>query len=106
MISFYPGPSRVEDKIPTYTRDAHRDGITSMSHRSTEFVTMSKKTISLLKQKLAAPKNYTVFFTSSATECWEVLAQSLITTESIHLYNGSFGEKWFAYTSKLKPASR
>jgi phosphoserine aminotransferase len=102
MISFYPGPSRVHDEIPGYVKDAARLGIMSMNHRSPEFVAMSKKTIGLLKKKLNIPKNYTVFFTSSATECWEIIAQSWITGKSYHLYSGSFGQKWYEYSRKLK----
>ncbi len=105
MISFYPGPSRVHDEIPAYVKDAARFGIMSINHRSEDFVAISKKTITLLKQKLRVPKNYTVFFTSSATECWEIIAQSLITDKSYHFYNGSFGQKWFDYTHRIKPGA-
>ncbi len=106
MISFYPGPSRVYDEIPRYVKEAHRDGILSMNHRSPEFIDLSKGTISLLKSKLNIPKDFTVFFTSSATECWEIIAQSLVTTQSIHIYNGAFGEKWFDYTHRLHPEAK
>lgn len=105
MISFYPGPSRVYDEIPKYTRDAFNSGIMSINHRSDEFMKMSERTIQLLKEKLNVPKNYTIFFTSSATECWEIIAQSLIKEKSFHLYNGSFGQKWFDYTKRLHPLS-
>jgi len=105
MISFYPGPSRVHDEIPGYVKDAYKLGILSINHRSPEFVKMSEKTIRLIKQKLNIPKNYTIFFTSSATECWEIIAQSLITGTSYHLYNGSFGEKWFDYTRRIHPGA-
>lgn len=103
MISFYPGPSRVHDEIPAYVKDAFKLGIMSINHRSDEFMKMSEKTISLLKQKLSIPKNYTIFFTTSATECWEIIAQSLITDKSYHLYNGAFGQKWFDYTKRIHP---
>lgn len=102
MISFYPGPSRVHDEIPHYVKDAASLGIMSMNHRSPEFVAMSKKTVALLKKKLSIPKEYTIFFTSSATECWEIIAQSWITDKSYHLYNGSFGQKWHEYTNKIR----
>lgn len=101
MISFYPGPSRVHDAVPQYVKDAAKEGIMSINHRSDTFIAMSKKTIGLLKEKLNIPRNYTVFFTGSATECWEIIAQSLITNKSYHFYNGSFGQKWFEYTQKL-----
>lgn len=103
MTSFYPGPSRVHKEIPEYVKDAYKAGIMSINHRSDEFVKMSETTISLLKQKLNIPKNYTVFFTSSATECWEIIAQSLVTDRSYHIYNGAFGQKWFDYTKRLHP---
>lgn len=106
MISFYPGPSRVHDEIPMYVKDAAKAGIMSINHRSEEFVAMSKKTIGLLKSKLNIPKDYTILYTSSATECWEIIAQSLIEDNSYHLYNGSFGEKWFSYTKRLKPGAQ
>jgi phosphoserine aminotransferase len=103
MISFYPGPSRVHNEIPKYVKDAFKDGVMSINHRSDEFVKMSEKTITLLKQKLSIPKSFTVFFTSSATECWEIIAQSLIIERSYHLYNGAFGQKWFDYTKRIHP---
>lgn len=105
MISFYPGPSRVYDSVPKYVKDAHSAGILSMNHRSTEFMALMKKTVTLLKQKLAIPKDYTILFTSSATECWEIVAQSWVTNKSFHLYNGAFGQKWYEYTYKLKPGA-
>ncbi len=103
ITSFYPGPSRVYDAVPKYVKDAHTSGILSMNHRSAEFMALMKKTVTLLKRKLSIPKDYTVFFTSSATECWEIIAQSWITHKSFHLYNGAFGQKWFDYTHKLQP---
>lgn len=77
-----------------------------MNHRSPEFIELSKKTISLLKNRLNIPGNYSVFFTGSATECWEIIAQSLIVKKSTHIYNGAFGEKWFDYTRRLRPTSQ
>jgi phosphoserine aminotransferase len=106
MTSFYPGPSRVYDEIPRYVKAAHRKGILSMNHRSEEFMKMCEKTVTLLKDRLSIPKTYKVFFLTSATECWEVMAQSLTSTGSHHIYNGAFGEKWFDYTRKIKPEAQ
>ena len=101
MISFYPGPSRVHDEIPKYVDEAHKKGILSINHRSDEFVKISEKTVQLLKSKLEIPADYTVFYTGSATECWEIIAQSLITKSSFHIYNGAFGKKSFEYTQRI-----
>jgi len=101
MISFYPGPSRVHDEIPGYVQDAYDLGVMSINHRSDGFMAISERTVSLLKEKLNIPADYTVFYTSSATECWEIIAQSLITDKSYHIYNGAFGQKWHEYTQRL-----
>jgi phosphoserine aminotransferase len=106
MISFYPGPSRVYDDIPRYVKDAFKKGVLSINHRSEEFMKISERTITLLKEKLHVPGDYTVFFTSSATECWEIIAQSLITKRSYHLYNGAFGEKWYEYTRRIQSGAK
>jgi phosphoserine aminotransferase len=101
MVSFYPGPSRVYPKVKRYLQDAYRDDILSINHRSDEFIALSTRTVSLLKEKLSVPADYTVYFVSSATESWEIIAQSLIKTQSIHLFNGAFGKKWFEYTNRI-----
>ena len=102
MISFYPGPSRVHDEIPEYVKDACKAGILSINHRSEEFMKISEGTIGLLKSRLEIPHDYTVFYTTSATESWEIIAQSLIDKSSLHLFNGAFGKKWYEYTRKLR----
>lgn len=101
MISFYPGPSRVHDQIPDYVKDAFERGILSINHRSEEFMEISQKTIGLLKTKLSIPQEYTVFYTTSATECWEIIAQSVVNESSFHFYSGAFGKKWYEYTNKI-----
>jgi phosphoserine aminotransferase len=73
----------------------------SINHRSKEFIDLSQDTISVLKKKLHIPSDYTVFYTSSATECWEIIAQSLTRKQSLHIYNGAFGEKWYEYSKKI-----
>lgn len=102
MISFYPGPSRVYEALPVYMKDAYRTGILSMNHRSPECMQLVNQTVQLLKRKLRIPASYTILFTSSATECWEVIAQSLIKEKSVHLGNGAFAQKWYTYAQALK----
>lgn len=101
MISFYPGPSRVHDEIPEYVAQAFAKGILSINHRSEEFMEISRQTIALLKSKLEIPSDYTIFYTTSATECWEIIAQSVIEKGSHHFFNGAFGQKWFEYTQRI-----
>jgi len=101
MITFYPGPSKVYQQVGPYLQEAVESGLISANHRSEAFMQMLQNTISLLKTKLDVPGDYEVYFVSSATECWEIIAQSLISASSTHIYNGAFGEKWIDYTHKI-----
>lgn len=103
MTTFFPGPSRVYPQIATFMQEAFDKGILSISHRSETFNAMSEKTVGLLKNKLNIPDNYTIYYTSSATESWEIIAQSLTKNQSVHFFSGAFGEKWFDYAQKLRP---
>jgi len=104
-VSFYPGPSKVYEQVPAFVKAAHKQGILSVNHRSDPFMRMVKQCQNLLRKKLEIPQDYSIFFTSSATESWEIIAQSLTREQSFHIYNGAFGEKWFRYAKKLRPES-
>jgi phosphoserine aminotransferase len=106
MITFYPGPSKVYPEVQHYLNEAFESGLISANHRSEAFMKMLEETISGLKSKLNVPADYEVYFVSSATECWEITAQSLISEESLHIFNGAFGEKWMEYTQKLTGNTR
>lgn len=99
--NFYPGPSRVYSNITGFIYEAYMDGVMSMNHRSAEFMELMELTKKELRQKLLIPEDYEIIFTSSSTECWEIIAQSLTQKGSQHFYNGSFGEKWASYAGKL-----
>jgi phosphoserine aminotransferase len=106
MITFYPGPSKVYSQVEQFLAEAYQSGILSANHRSEAFMEMLKTTIDNLKYKLNVPSDYEVYFVSSATECWEMISQSLVTNSSFHIYNGAFGAKWLEYAQKLRPASQ
>jgi phosphoserine aminotransferase len=88
-----------------YLQDAFDEGWLSAPHRSEKVTNLVRQTVSDLKTKLNIPQDYTVLFTGSATECWEILAQSLTPRRSFHLYNGDFGHKWLKYAQALRPDS-
>jgi phosphoserine aminotransferase len=101
MITFAPGPSKVYDRIPSYFHDAYEQGILSANHRSEVFMNLYKDTEETLKIKLQIPANYKLLFTSSATENWEIITQSLVRHSSFHIYSGSFGKKWFGFAKHI-----
>ncbi|MFC7668592.1 aminotransferase class V-fold PLP-dependent enzyme [Hymenobacter humi] len=105
MYTFNPGPSAVYPAVRQYLTDAFDEGWLSAPHRSEKVTSLVRQTVTDLKNKLNVPQDFTVLFTSSATECWEILAQSLTPRRSFHLYNGDFGEKWLKYAKSLRPAS-
>lgn len=103
-LSFYPGPSKLYPQVEGYLQDAYHSGILSMNHRSAAFMHMLEQTIFDLHAKLNIPPDYEVYFTSSATECWEIISQSLVTKGTLHAFNGAFGQKWMEYAERLHPA--
>jgi phosphoserine aminotransferase len=102
MLSFYPGPSKIYPQVVDFIQEAQQTGLLSMNHRSQPFMEVCQKAIEGLKAKLHIPADYTVVFTSSATEVWEIIAQSFPQDHQYHIFNGSFGEKWFDYSAKIK----
>ncbi|MBO9699172.1 MAG: alanine--glyoxylate aminotransferase family protein [Sporocytophaga sp.] len=101
MITFYPGPSKIYKQVKGFLNEAFDSGILSMNHRSSGFMELYKDCLELIRNKLLLPEDYSVYFVSSATECWEIIAQSFIKEQSFHLYNGAFGEKWMDTNGKL-----
>ncbi len=104
MLScFYPGPSKIYPEVSQYMQEAVGKGILSLNHRSTEFMHLCAETIAICKKKLAIPADYSLFFASSATECWEIIAQSFLESSDkvYHCCQGAFGEKWLNYNQKL-----
>ena len=103
MITFYPGPSKVYPEVADYAADAVQSGVVSLNHRSAGFMDIVRETIELLHEKLAIPDDYHIALVSSATECWEIVAQSLTAEASLHPYGGAFGQKWAEYAYRIKP---
>lgn len=106
MITFAPGPSKVYDALPQYLQDAYAQGILSANHRSAVFMNLYRETEQLFREKLQLPADFTLLFTSSATESWEIISQSLVEQSSYHLYSGSFGKKWLEYAQHILPTTQ
>ncbi|MEX2567986.1 MAG: aminotransferase class V-fold PLP-dependent enzyme, partial [Cyclobacteriaceae bacterium] len=106
MITFAPGPSKVYDRLPEYFQDAFQQGILSANHRSAVFMGLYRDTEKLIKEKLEIPSEYRILFTSSSTENWEILSQSIVEKASYHIFSGSFGKKWFGFAQHINPGSQ
>ncbi len=99
MINLYPGPSKLHPSVSKSLLKVNE--LITYNHRSPEFMDLYKKTQLSLFKKLSIPQDYTLCFVSSATECWEIIAESYNGLSSLHIYNGNFGRKWYEITKKL-----
>lgn len=102
-INFYPGPSKVYPQVARFMQEAFEEGVLSLQHRSPQFVEISRKVQQGMREKLGVPNNYTVLYTSSSTEGWEIVNQAFADFEGLHLFSGAFGQKWFDYRKKMLP---
>ena len=95
MIHFSPGPSELYFTVKDHVKDAFRNDIPSLSHRSKEFESIYKAVKDGLRELLTIPDNFSVFFTSSATEVWERSIQNLVEEKSHHFVNGAFSKRHY-----------
>lgn len=107
-MNFYPGPSKVYSQVKDWLNEAYDEGILSIQHRSQKFMQMYENIVKNLQEKHNIPKDYTIIFTSSATECWHILNDtfgndSFSELNAYHFYNGAFGKKWFEYRKANYP---
>ena len=92
--NFTPGPSQLYFTVADHVRQAFKEEIPSLSHRSKKFEQISKETTDGLRELLKVPGTYQIFFTASATEIWERIFQNLVEKTSFHLVNGSFSKRF------------
>lgn len=99
-VYFTVGPTQV---FPTYRKHiltALDTDIPSVSHRGDAFHVIFRNTRDALRDLLDIPRNYNIFFLSSATEAMERIIQNCVRKNSFHFVNGAFS-KLFQTTSTL-----
>jgi phosphoserine aminotransferase len=101
VTTFGPGPSQIYFTVEGHIRQAFRESVPSISHRSNQFESIFKFTTDSLRALLNIPKDHLLFFTSSATEVWERAAQNLVNETSYHFVNGAFSQKFFEIAKQL-----
>ena len=100
--NFYPGPSALHPLLSAAVNKALETEILSFNHRSKHFHHLYQSCFELLKEKWEIPEGYELYFISSATEAWEIIAQSIIgDNPSAHFYNGAFGRKSYTNTNLI-----
>ena len=100
-INFTPGPSQLYFTVEGHAKQAFKDGIPSLSHRSKAFEKISQHATEGLRTLLNIPSGYHFYFTGSANEIWERVIQNLVEQKSYHLVNGAFSKRFYEIASLL-----
>lgn len=100
-IYFTPGPAELYFTVEGHIKNALKEQVPSISHRSKTFQNIYQEAVSNLKEVLNVPDHYHVFFTGSATEIWERILQNCVEHKSHHYVNGAFSERFKATAEEL-----
>ena len=99
--NFTPGPSQLYFTVESHVKQAFREGVPSLSHRSKQFEAISSQATQGIKQLLGIPDGFHVFFTGSATEIWERSVQNLVAHSCFHFVNGAFSKRYYEIALQL-----
>jgi phosphoserine aminotransferase len=106
MINFTPGPSQNYFTIADHLKQAIRDQVLSLSHRSKDFEKISIEATSGLRALLNIPETHSILFTASATEIWERSIQNLVGEHCFHFVNGAFSKRYHEIATQLKKQAK
>jgi phosphoserine aminotransferase len=100
-IFLTPGPAELYPTVENHLKMALREGICSISHRSTTFKKIYEEAADNLRELLALPRTFSVLFLGSANEIWERSLQNLAEKKSFHFVNGSFSDSYAKFAEAL-----
>ena len=100
-IYFTPGPAALYFTVEGHIKDALRQQIPSISHRSKAFQAIYQACVENLKNLLSVPDDYHIFFTASATEIWERIIENNVAHKSHHYVNGAFSSRFHSFAEEL-----
>lgn len=100
-IYFTPGPTELHPSTEKYMMQAIKENVCSINHRSSEFMTIFRNTVSSLKELMNIPEENHVFFLSSATECMDRMIQNCVEKNCLHFVNGAFAERYYKTAIEL-----
>ncbi len=100
-IYFTAGPAELYPKFENFLQEAIDEQLGSISHRSQRFRDIYKFTDEQLRILMNIPEGSAILFTGSASEVWERILLNIVQSDSFHLVNGSFSEKFYKYAKSL-----
>lgn len=82
-------------------RQAFKEDVPSLSHRSKAFERISQEATEGLRQLLGIPSTHHLYFTGSANEIWERIIQNLVAEHTYHFVNGAFSKRFYEIAQLL-----
>lgn len=93
-LFFTPGPAQLFYSFQDHFKTALFKDIGSISHRSSEFISVMEESNAALRELFSLPEDYHIFYLNSANEAWDRIIQNLVIHQSHHFINGSFSQKF------------
>lgn len=100
-IFYTVGPAALYYTAEEHLKNALREQIPSISHRSLDFQNIYRKAAGNLRELLDIPESYYILFIGSGTEGWERILQNCVESTSCHLVNGAFSKRFAQTASAL-----
>lgn len=93
-LTFNVGPSKLFPETRQDIAHLAQSAIPEMSHRSKEFSQINQAAVEGLRDFFSVPSDYSIIFTSSAHDAWELAIASCVETKSFHFVQGFFSKKF------------
>lgn len=100
-IFFTPGPSALYFTVEEHLKQAIKDQVMEINHRSKQAAAYYQHAAENLKALMNIPEDYHIFFLSSATEIWERQIQNLVIEKSYHFCYGAFSNRFYEFAQSL-----
>ena len=99
-IFFTPGPSALYFTVSEHIKQALKEQVMEINHRSSQAEGYFFDAVSNLKALMSIPDDYQIFFLSSATEIWERQLHNLVSKNSFHYCYGAFSNRFYDFATK------
>lgn len=94
-LTFNPGPTHMNQGTLECLEELLHSGYLAASHRSSDFMKMSEKALTGLRQSMGIPEEYHVFYQPSATVAMDTILRNLVLEKSGHFTHGAFSKRFF-----------
>lgn len=99
-IYFTVGPTQLYSTVSKHMNQGLADDIYSISHRSGKFMEVFDNAIQGIRKIFNVPDNYSIYFTSSATEAMERVIENTVEENCANFVNGTFSKRFFTIAEK------